>query len=280
MPVKIKCKVEDSRGLPVEGIPVYLASNNFSFAGLTGPRGDIKFIIPKRSEAFIYIYNPMKKDFIGEWVYADKDRTLNLKIIFDLKSGVDREDELTVCKYCNKMMYLGDRVYVYRDKMFHYDCFHNNRKRNYINKLKDLLQKIESNSNSTRKDADNEVDDLIVNYLQSIGFIVREDVPLNYHMHYVEVFEAVNNMYDGRDFILDILAVYPGFYPDLNLILAISLYNSYRRYLLDLVTFTPYKIIVRGWGEKDIPGIYRPSELPEILREIINTEMQLRGICG
>ncbi len=276
MPVEIKCRVIDSRGLPVEGLPVYLTGENISFSGLTSPSGEITFIAPKNTELYIYIYNPIKRDFNFKDIYVDEDCKLNITLDYDLKSGNGRDEKLGTCEVCGNTIFLGERVYIFKDKVLHYDCFQNMRKNNYLSDLRKVLAELEQPVEIDYSDIDN----WIVEYLEDLGFTVCEDVMVNYHMHPIEVYEATLGIHRGKDFTLDILALYPGRYPDLNLVIAISLYNSYRKYTLDLATFTPYKIIIRGWGDIEDKGMYRPRELPNVLKEIVKTELQLRGICG
>ena len=274
MAIKLICSILDTRGLPVEGLPVYLTSNSLSYSGLTSPEGKICFVIPKFLKVYVYIYNPIVKDFVGKFIYLTSDGEHHVTLLYDLKANKGRDEELGTCEICGNPMYLGERIYIYNDKVLHYDCFQNMRKKTYISELRELLTKIESTNFKYTSSDD------ICEFLGELGFHVREDIPVNYHMHPVEVYEAINNKYAGSDFILDILAIYPGKYPDMNLILAISLYNSYRKSLLELSTFTPYKLIIREWGEAEGPGIYKPHELPQLLKDIVKTELQMRGICG
>jgi|Deesub1362B_J571_1020462.scaffolds.fasta_scaffold00003_30 hypothetical protein len=276
MPSKICVLVRDSRGYPVEGLPVYLSGKYYSQSGLTNREGVIHFVAPLHEEIHVYIYNPIIREFTGQYLHVDRDK-MDIELLYNLQvtARINEKEYIDfACKYCGDKIAYGDRAYIYYSDVSHYDCFHNNRKQNYISSLQELMDKLDG---VEIDEAPHE--EFIYDLLEELGFSIKEDVYVDLDMHPIAVYEAVKGTYQGKDLQLDMLAVYPAIYPDMNLTLAIYLFDTYRYYSLQRITFTPYKFAIVGWAE-DREGVTKPSEFISILREIISSEMRIKGICG
>jgi hypothetical protein len=276
MPSRIRCLVRDSRGYVVEGLPVYLASRNISQSGLTNKEGIIEFITPIYEEVHVYLYNPIIKEFVGEYL-TPRDEYIEIEIPYSLtRKAVSDNDFLDrECNICGDPIAFGERVYIFHNHLDHYDCFHRDRKARYISSLEKIYRDIDNLS--VEQDIPHE--ELIYGILEKLGFMLKEDVDVDLDMHPIAAYEAVRGVYQGKDIRLDILAVYPCLYPDMNLILAIALYDTYRSYSLHRIAFTPYKLTVVGWG-LNREGVVKPGDFITLLKDIIAAEIKVRGICG
>jgi len=179
----------------------------------------------------------------------------------------------TSCRLCGGEMLVGQRIYWIggQGPVAHYDCFQNSRKGEYLRALDELLDKLEGSS-TPGPEADE-----IAGYLEQLGFEVARDALVDAGMHPIAAFEAVRGGYSGR-LRVDVLAVYPCKYPDMNLVLVVDVYRPEKAAVLDAVTFTPYKLVVgrEGAGRNVIDA----GKLPDVLKAIVAVERRIKGICG